>query len=528
MTADRRPEFGLGNEYKKAALSKSRNPMVDPFGADSLQGTHTPDISHEMGITSGQLSFYEQLHANSLNDKLAANGLAFTFRSQELKAMQPEVCDAFLETLEVHPFNKDFAGVLIKSARGFDAQGKLMEGRFDPIFMTEDGYLRNGGKLIVITDDEGQLPKGDVQGRISIPKEMLEALNKTLSENKRVTLPDELTKTAKGVSVVTDAEIYPPKGPGNEFFWNRGQIYLNLKTSDGNSIVMTFNAVGDNGLQGGINLAMLDDGRYVLVDTVRPLTGAGSKILKEISRGYADVAQANYQKKLKEVGFPDIDPTQLGMELGLKEADIVQVISSHPVRQDWAYENVTSEAKVIRINKEAALKVAPSEAQQAMEEFEGIFPQKLTAKEILEHVIGGGLMVDAFSLSILGSEWLKDGHVRINPRINADKTYVVLESRFMPQTAKEEMVIPSGPVLEKGWVDIAPIHPNTGNARFFYRARYSDQVNTLPEGRKYVKVSIKEAAEIIKNIDLSTPDTAALFSTLLNRGIIEADPQRME
>ena len=498
--------------------------------------TKEAQIPVEGGLTSGdflhpqealdssrRLAFHEQLQLYRLNTPLIEAGLEFIFTPEDLRRADPLECDVFWETEEVIKFSGDeYAMALIKSTRGIDQEGILQFGKFDSIFMTEEAYRDKGGKMVVLVDEDEKTPEGEVQGRIQMTESQLEEINDELKNLNRITLPESLTvkRRAKGVDRVMSYSFHPEhpdKNPGNAWFYKRGHIALVLELDSGKSVLMTLNALGDDGRQGGINLVHFTDGRFGMVDTVRMLVGAGRKFRPEISRGYADVTTAKYTEAIKKKFGLDMTAEQLSVELGLNPKDALK-IETNEIRQDWAYENIAPVYSRILFNQEAVMQTAPAHVQQLLEEFEGLQPKKATAGEVLK-AVENGEMVDAFSLAIFGSELLRSGEVVLNRRYK--NSNIVLERKSMPQLGGSEiLVVPQGRALEAGPITVGAIHPNTGNARFWYQARFSTNPEVLPQGPKYERVPIKKVVEQIKNLDFSAVDCAAIFKVLYSQRVL--------
>ena len=490
-------------------------------------------VSAEGGLTSGdtlhseeavdssrRLAFHEQLQLYRLNTPLIESGLAFIFTPEDLRRADPLETDVFWETEEVIKFPGDeHAMALIKSTRGIGQDGTLQLGKFDSIFMTEKAYKDKGGKYVVLVREDDSLPKGKIQGRIQLEKAQLKELNAQLSSLNRITLPESLAsrKTVKGIDRVVGHGIYPDRNPGNEWFYKRGHIALVLELDSGKSVVMTLNALGDDGRQGGVNLPLFTDGKFGIVDTVRMYVGAGRKFRPEISRGYADVAVAKYTEAIKRRFGLDMTADQLSVELGLNPQDALK-FEFHNLRQDWAYENVTPVYSRILFNQEAVMSTAPDHVQQLLEEFEGLQPKKATAKEILE-LVDSGDMVEGFSLAVFASEFLKGGEVVLNQRYK--DAYLVLERKSMPQLGGEEtLVVPQGKAFDAGPITVGAVHPNTGNARFWYQTRYSTNPEVLTEGPKYKKMHIRQVLQRIANFDFSAVDSASIFKALYSQRVL--------
>lgn len=500
---------------------------------DTSRAIRADEAPEEGGLTSGEtlhsqeavdssrrLAFHEQLQLYRLNRPLLEAGLQFIFTPEDLRRADPLECDVFWETEEVLEFpGGEYAMALIKSTRGIDAKGMLQFGKFDSIFMTEKAYKDKGGKYVVLVKEDDSLPKGEVQGRIQMDEAQLRELNGELTSLNRITLPNSLAskRPVKGVDRVTGYNLYPDRNPGNEWFYKRGHIALVLQLDSGKSVVMTLNALGDDGRQGGINLSHFTDARFGIADTVRMYVGAGRKFRPEISRGYADVAVVEYTEAIKRRFGLDLAADQLSIELGLNPKDALR-IETRQLRQDFAYENVTPVYSKILFDEEKVMQTAPAHVQQLMKEFEGLQPKKVTAKEILE-MVDSGDMVDGFSLAVFGSEFIRGGEVSLNPRYK--DAYIVLERKSMPQLGGEEtLVVPQGKAFEGGPVTVGVVHPNTGNARFWYQARFSTNSEVLPQGPKYERVNINKVVAQIKNFEFSAVDCACIFRTLYSQRVL--------
>lgn len=501
---------------------KGLREMLNQMG-ESLNKGDSLAVQEAMNLTA-RLAFHEQMQLYRLNKPLVDAGLAFLIHPEDLRRADPLECDVFWETEKVIAFpGGEYAMPIVISTRGIDKEGKLNFGKFDSIYMTQEVYREKGGKQVVLVNAEDKIPQGKVQGKIQIDEEMLAGINETLTGIKRIPLPKELAETGKeneNIAKVTAFHIYPDRNPSDkavEFFYNRGHVALVLELDNGKSKVMTFNAVGDDGRQAGVNLIQFTDGKYGIVDTVRMLVGAGRKYRPEISRGYANVLVKKYTDEIKKKFGEDITADQLGVELGLKIEDALQV-ETRDLRQDWAYENVTPVLSKLTFDKEKAMTTAPSHVQQLLEEFEGLQPKKVTASEVI-NMIEKGDMVDSFSLTAFASEFLTGGQIVLNPRFAG--SHVVLERRAMPQIGnKEVLVIPQGPAFEPGMTTVGQIHPNTGDARFWYQARYSTNPAVLEHGPKYEKVPIQTVLGMMTNLDFSIVDSATLFRVLLNQKVL--------
>lgn len=510
-------------KIREALLATARETKETQIPVEG--GLTSGDVLHpEEGLDSSRrLAFHEQLQLYRLNTPLIEKGLEFIFTPEDLRRADPLECDVFWETEEVVKFpGEEYAMAIIKSTRGIDAKGILQFGKFDPIFVTEEAYKGKGGKMIVLVDEEGKVPEGEVEGRIQMTEGQLEEINDELKNLNRITLLDSLVvkRGAKGVDRVVGYSLHPEhpdKNPGNAWFYKRGHIALVLELDSGKSVLMTLNALGDDGRQGGINLPHFTDGRFGIVDTVRMLVGAGRKHRPEVSRGYADVALAKYTDAIKRRYGLDLTAEQLSVELGLNPKDALK-IELHDLRQDLAYENVTPVYSKILFNQEAVMQTAPAHVQQLLEEFEGLQPKKATAKEILE-MVDSGDMVDGFSLAVFGSELLKGAEVALNDKYA--NSYLILERRSMPQLGGEEiLVVPRGMAFESGPVTTGAIQPNTGNARFWYQARFSTNPEVLSQGSKYEKLSIRKVLERIENFGFSAVDSASIFKALYSQRVL--------
>ncbi len=479
----------------------------------------------ETADAARKLAFHEQRQLHDLNTPLIENGLAYEFQPEDVRRADPQECDVLTETEAViAPKGSDHAMALIKSTRGFSPEGALLTGKFDSIFVKKDAYQERGGKIVVLADESTTLPEGEVQGRIQVPSDLLDEINGKLGEINRTPLSGDLgvSKPEDGVETVTGFDIVPDKSEkSNAFFYNRGHVGLVLETDSGRSILMTKNALNDKKEQGSVNLVELTDGKYGIVNTVRMLVGAGATFRPEIGRGYADVKTAEMTKRMQEKYGGQWTADQVGMELGLAVNEALDIKTSE-LRQDYAYEDVTPKLQILRFDKDAVMKAAPGYVQQMLEEFEGLTPKKVTAEEVLA-LNDKNIMVDGFSGAVFGGEFLKNGIVRINARY--EDASVVLERRSMPQLGgRETLVVPSGPAFRPGARTVGQVHPNTGNARFWYQVRVADgKTDLLASGRKYVKVPVAEVAERIINHDFSTVDAASLFKALYNQRVFVAN-----
>jgi hypothetical protein len=510
-------------KFRKQLQEATRRDVPNPLD----QGKVTLNLGEaastiEMADATRKLEFHESLQLHNLNTPLIEAGLAFPFQPEDIRRADPQECDVLTGTEAViAPKGSDFAMGLIKSTRGFSPEGKLLTGKFDSIFVNQEAYNARGGKIVVVADKDTSIPDGEVQGRVQVPQGLLQEINGQLTEINRTPLSEDLAgdKPKENVETVTGFEIIPDKSDkSNSFFYNRGHVGLVLHTDSGRSMLMTKNALNDRKEQGSINLVELTDGRYGIVNTVRMLVGAGASYRSEISRGYADVKTAEMTKKMQEKHGEKWTADQVGMELGLAVDQALNIETSE-LRQDYAYEDATPKLQILTFDKDAVMRTAPGYVQQMMEEFEGLTPKKATAEEVLA-VMDKGLMVDAFSMAVFGSRFLEKGIVRINPRY--EDANVILERRSMIQLGGQETyVVPQGPAFAKGARTVAQIHPNTGNARFWYQARVAHgNIDLLPSDGRFEKVAVPDVAKKIQKREFSTVDGAVLFRTLYNQRII--------
>ncbi len=534
------------SDHLRAATNVNPKPLTEQGTISLTQGEAVSPI--EAADAARKLEFHEARQLYDLNTPLDAAGLAFTFQPEDVRRAHPQECDVLTVTESViAPEGSDHAMALIRSTKGFDAEGRLLTGKFDPIFMTNKAYEERGGKIVVLTDTDTPIPQGEVQGRVQIPAEMLGEINGQLSDLNRTPLNEELAgnNPAEGVETVSAFEIIPPrqnqpawveslkaalpedqskkvdelvpKDTSNEFFYKRGHVGLVLHMDSGRSQIITKNSLNERKEHGSVNLVELTDGRYGIVNTVRMLVGAGANYRPEISRGYADIKVEEMTKKIREKFGDQWSADQLGMEVGLLVKNALKV-DAYQLRQDTAYEDVTPKLQVLTFDKDAVMRTAPGYVQQVADEFEGLTPKKATADEIL-YSMDRGVMVDGFSMAVFGKRFFEKGLVKVNPRYNG--AGVVLERRGMVQFGKREtLVVPSGRAFAKGARTVGQAHPNTGNTRFWYQARFSNgNTDLLPEKGKFEKVSIHEVVEKIKNLEFSTVDSAVLFRTLYNQRV---------
>jgi hypothetical protein len=519
----------LGEAGKR--LTDTDNELREMLGEMSKTLTSGDTLAvQEAANLAARLSFHERMQLVRLDKPLVDAGLAFLYTPPDLLRADPNYCDVFWETERVIKFPGDeFAMPIVISTRGVDKEGKLNLGKFDSIYMTEKAYEKKGGKQVVLLGAEDRIPEGEVQGRIVVDKELHTEINEKLTGIKRIPLDEGLIDTGtndNNTAKVTGYHIYPERDEtvppekrdkAIEFFYNRGHIALVLELDNGKSRVMTLNAIGDDGRQAGVNKVKFTDGRYGTVDTVRMLVGAGRTYRPELSRGYADVMVAKLTQEIKKKLGLDLSADQLSMELGL---DVNKAITTNTsfLRQDWAYENVTPALHEHTFDKDMVMTTAPAHAQHILEEFEGLMPKKATASEILTSVESGD-MVDSFSLSVFAQEFLSGGQVVLNQRFAG--SYVALERQAMPQIGnKEVLVVPQGPAYEPGLMTVGQIHPNTGDARFWYQARYTTNPGILAPGPKYEKVPVQKVLGMMTNLDFSVVDSATLFRVLLNQKIL--------
>ncbi|MFI5240986.1 MAG: hypothetical protein ACHQUA_00980 [Microgenomates group bacterium] len=485
----------------------------------SLPAGEANSVIEAMDLTR-KLAFHEQLQLVRLNTLLMESELAFPFSPEDVRRADPHECDVLIETEKViAPPGSDHAMALIKSTRGISDEGLVLSGKFDSIFMTDQAYKERGAKVVVLTDEETELPKGEVQGRIHIPDEVLSEINEKLGELNRTPLSQDLAseQSQDQSDRVVGYDLVPEEGKGNEFFYKRGHIGLVLKLESGKSRIITKNALNERKEHGSVNLIRFTDGTYGMVNTVRMLVGAGASYRPEIGRGYADVMVDKYAKAIKEKYGRDMNPDQVEMELGLAVKNALR-IETKQLRQDLAYEDVMPKLQIMDFDKDAVMKTAPSHIQHLMEEFEGLTPIKKSPEEVLK-LMETGQMVDGFSMAVFASEFLNRGIVKINPRY-AD-VGVALEIQSHPQLGKRLYYgVPQGPAFQKGMHTVGQIHPNTGNARFWYQARVTTDASVLKNGGLYANVPVKEVARRLADLEFSTVDAATLFRVLYSQRVI--------
>lgn len=465
-----------------------------------------------------KLAFHEQLQLHNLNTPLVEAGLAFPFQPEDIRRADPAECDVLTATQEViHPEGSDHAMGLIHSTRGISADGKLLTGKFDSIFMTEEAYKEKGGKLVVIADKDTRLPEGEVEGRVSIEKGVLDEINGTLVELNRKPLDESLAQQ-KSDEAVVDFEVIPTHEKSNNFFYNRGHVGLVLNTNTGRSMILTKNALNERKEEGSVNMVRFSDNRYGIANTVRMLVGAGASYRPETARGYADINTAKMEKAMTEKYGGEWHADQVGMELGLAVKKALHV-ETHQLRQDYAYEDVTPKLQILEFDKDEVMRTAPAHIQHMMEEFEGLSPKKATAEELLGH-IDSGKMVDGFSIGLFGGEFIEKGLIKVNPRY-ADNSIVLERRSLIQEGGKEKLVVPQGKAFDKGARTVGQVHPNTGNARFWYQSRVSDgNLDLLPTKGKFEKVSVWDVVNGIKTRAFSTVDSSVLFQTLYKHRIL--------
>ncbi len=504
----------------------------DPLRRQIKDATSQP-LTDNQALTSGEaqsvieladvtrrLAYLEQMQLVRLNAPIEASKLAFSFIPEDIRRADPAECDVLVGTEKIIEIpGSDHAMALINSTRGVSAEGKILEGKFDSIFMTKEAYEARGAKVIVLTDANSDVPQGELQGRIQIPDDMLSEINSQLKDLNRVTLPETLkaSEQKSGADGVKGFEIVPEKAAGNDFFYKRGHIGLVLKLDSGKSILMTHNALNEKGEQGSVNLVRFNDGKYGMVNTVRMLVGAGSIYRPEIGRGYADVMVDRYAKQIKEKYGVVMSPDQVQMELGLVAEEALHV-ETHQLRQDVSYENVTPKLQILEFDKDVVMKTAPDHIQHMLEEFEGLTPIRRTPEQILKD-IDDGTIVDGFTIGVMGSEFLNKGIVKLNPKYADD--CVALEMRSIPQLGgKVDFVVPQGPAYEPGMHTVGQVHPNTGNARFWYQVRITADPKVLDQNAFYVRMPVTEVLERIKDLKFSTVDAAVLFRALYNQRVL--------
>lgn len=473
----------------------------------------------EAADAARKLGFWENVQLHNLNTPLLEAGMAFPFLPEDVRRADPAECDVLISVQEViHPEGSSHAMALIDSTRGINAEGKLLTGKFDSIFMPQKEYEKSGGKLVVVTDGDVRLSGGEVQGKIAIEKGVLDEINGKLGEINRRGLDEELTRIKSDEKVV-GFDIVPSKDDkSNSFFFNRGHVGLILTTDQGRSILLTKNARNERGEEGSVNMVRLTDGRYGIVNTVRMLVGAGANYRPEMGRGYADVGVAKVEKALKEKYGEDWKADQVGMELGLVVEKALKIESSE-LRQDIAYEDVTPKLQIMEFDKNVVMKTAPDYVQHMMEEFEGLTPKKANPEEILQS-IESGRMVCGFSIGLFGSEFLSEGIVKINPNYLGND--IILERRSITQEGgRERLVVPQCKAFEKGARNAGQVHPNTGNARFWYQARVSQgNLDLLPDQGKFENLPVEEVVEMMKKRDFTTVDNSVLFKSLFYQRVL--------
>lgn len=509
-------------DEREKALGLSKSIGEARIGQDTLHTEEALDAT-------ARLEFHEQMQLSRLNGPLDKQDIAYQFTPADLRRADPRECDVFWNTREVYPFpGQTYAMALVDSTRGVGKDGLIQNGVFNSIFITDTENRERGGKLVVLPEKHEDLPKGEVQGRFVMENGMLEEVNGRLGELNRVKLSDGVTEPKADAPKVVGYKIYPDKEEvvakhpdikgSIDWMYNKGHVDLVLETDDGSSVSMTLNALTPDKKEGGVNLIRFTDGKYGMVNSVRMLQGAGRDRYKELSRGYGDTLLTEYTKRLKAAGYR-MSAENISMETGLNVSDAIHR-EEHRIHEDFAYANITPTLTVVTFDKDKVMETAPKDAQQLMDEFEGISATKVSEEEALDMVMSNdGRMIDGFSLTGLSWDMINRKVVKFNPRMAGQK--VILEERNIHQLdCQNTLVVPQAPAFEKGPRTVQRIHQNAGSSRFWRQARYSNNVSDLPVGRKYVEKDAEEVVGMMANLKFSVPDQATLFKVFLSEKIL--------
>ena len=439
-------------------------------------------------------------HIDRLNTPLREASLAPLFTETEYLMTTELKFPWFEKAKGVVKLANGVAMPLIDTFWGFKKDtNEPIIGQFGFLMLTQEEMQRNGAIQLVFTRGEVSLPEGEVKGQFRIASELLQTVNKGLTERGRANLPDTFGQIDnEGSPAVAGVDFHDE----NQRFFTIVTFHL----GDGTSFPLLFNRLDEKGSHGEVSTIIFSDGTFgINWNAGRVLL---QKIVPEIPRGFAKQGEDKWAHLWTETGLKPYEEMS-GREI--RFADFVEgsLLMQDP-RTDFVFPTFNE------VGFDASYKMGlPEEFRNATDRgFEPMVNGRMTPLQVVE-AIKRGEFFDAHSISGLTLAMLRRGQLIVNPHYS-ESVNVVFEQKYL-QTGEIGLVLPRGPIA-KG-EKIAELAPDTGKARIIYQTK-TGPVSILEKGRKYVNLDISEAIGGMTRGTFNIVDSAALAQGLLQRGIL--------
>ncbi len=362
------------------------------------------------------------------------------------------------------------------------------DGIYAPLTMTKVAYDQSGALGICVVEPRAILPAGQSRGRIVMESSTLKWINKELKDRQRVLLPDILLKYQPGSLKVTKKDIK---------IFDDNNVFYTVVNIAGNPVL--FNRVNESGSEGEVSLVRFSDGKILLVDQLRHLTGGRERAAV---RGWSKT-KLNYLQELVAISGIDISGKPKILRHTAYQSrftDFVKVNLNTVI-----FEN---ESKNTSSNGLFISETGVESAQTVL----------LNDHELWQQ-IQSGIIWDAHTIYIAALTWLKLGLIKIT--MEGEGKGLVLEKRAWA-SGLEGYDLPRIPVASGQ--KITELMPDCGSKRIFNPVEIIG-VSALPKPRKYVYQSV---SEVLQNFSAGGYDLltgAGLIVGLIHTGLISLNSE---